>query len=51
MTELKKIRTRLSPEVRKHLLLDRAADLVAAEGVSAFNMEPHQSAVTREMAR
>ncbi|MEH6710380.1 MAG: helix-turn-helix domain-containing protein [Paraglaciecola polaris] len=39
MTELKKIRTRLSPEVRKHLLLDRAADLVAAEGVSAFNME------------
>ncbi|MAD15859.1 MAG: TetR family transcriptional regulator [Alteromonadaceae bacterium] len=39
MSELKKTRTRLSPEVRKNLLLDRAAELVAAEGVSALNME------------
>ncbi|MFT6045319.1 MAG: AcrR family transcriptional regulator [Arenicella sp.] len=39
MTESKKTRTRLSPEVRKNLILDHAADLVAAEGVSALSME------------
>jgi AcrR family transcriptional regulator len=34
-----KPRTRLSPKVRKNLILDHAADLIAAEGVSALNME------------
>lgn len=35
----KKIRTRLSPEVRKGLILDHAAKVVAAEGVSALSMD------------
>lgn len=39
MTEPKKTRTRLSPEVRKNLILDHAAEVVAAEGVSALSME------------
>ncbi len=39
MTKVKKPRTRLSPEVRKELILDHAADVVAAEGVSALSME------------
>ena len=39
MTESKKTRTRLSPEVRKNLILDHAAELVAVEGVSALSME------------
>jgi TetR/AcrR family transcriptional regulator, fatty acid biosynthesis regulator len=30
---------RLDPEVRKHMILDRAAALVAAEGVSAVTMD------------
>lgn len=34
-----KKRTRLSPEVRKSMILERAAELIAAEGVSAVNME------------
>lgn len=34
-----KTRTRLSPEVRKRLILDHAAELVANEGVSAVTME------------
>lgn len=39
MTKPQKMRTRLSPEVRKSLILDCAAELVAAEGVSALSME------------
>ena len=39
MTESKKTRTRLSPEVRKNLILDHAAEMVAIEGVSAISME------------
>jgi AcrR family transcriptional regulator len=39
MSESKKTRTRLSPEVRKNLILDHAANVVAAEGVSALSME------------
>jgi AcrR family transcriptional regulator len=39
MTESKKTRTRLSPEVRKNLILDHAAEVVAVEGVSALSME------------
>lgn len=39
MTIAKKKRTRLSPEVRKNLILDCAAEVVAAEGVSALSME------------
>jgi AcrR family transcriptional regulator len=39
MAEPKKTRTRLSPEVRKNLILDHAAVVVAAEGVSALSME------------
>jgi len=39
MTTVKKKRTRLSPEVRKNLILDCAADVVAVEGVSALSME------------
>ena len=35
----KKGSRRLDPEVRKHMILDRAAALVAAEGVSAVTME------------
>ena len=35
----RKPQTRLSPEVRKGLILDHAADLIAAEGVSAVKME------------
>ncbi|MFT5572604.1 MAG: AcrR family transcriptional regulator, partial [Cryomorphaceae bacterium] len=35
----KKSRTRLSPEVRKTMILDQAAALVASEGVSAVSME------------
>lgn len=36
---MKKGSRRLDPEVRKHMILDRAAALVAAEGVSAVTME------------
>tara|TARA_B100000809_G_scaffold104066_1_gene102636 strand:+ start:4279 stop:4932 length:654 start_codon:yes stop_codon:yes gene_type:complete len=36
---IKPTRTRLEPEVRKELILDAAADLVAEEGVSAVSME------------
>jgi len=39
MTKAKKTRTRLSPEVRKELILDHAANVIAAEGVSALSME------------
>jgi AcrR family transcriptional regulator len=39
MTNEVKTRTRLSPEVRKNLILDHAAEVVAAEGVSALSME------------
>lgn len=39
MAEPKKTRTRLSPEVRKDLILDHAAEVVAVEGVSALSME------------
>lgn len=39
MAEPKKTRTRLSPEVRKHLILDHAAEVVKTEGVSALSME------------
>ena len=39
MAELKKIRTRLSPEKRKEMILDHAARFIAAEGVSALSME------------
>lgn len=39
MSESKKTRTRLSPEVRKDLILDHAAEVVAVEGVSALSME------------
>jgi AcrR family transcriptional regulator len=39
MTTVKKKRTRLSPEVRKDLILDHAADIVANEGVSSLTME------------
>lgn len=35
----RKPQTRLSPEVRKGLILDHAAQLIAAEGVSAVKME------------
>jgi AcrR family transcriptional regulator len=35
----KKSRIRLSPEVRKTMILDQAAALVASEGVSAVSME------------
>jgi AcrR family transcriptional regulator len=35
----KKGTRRLDPEVRKHMILDRAAILVAAEGVSAVTMD------------
>ncbi len=36
---VKKGPRRLDPEVRKHMILDRAAALVAAEGVSAVTMD------------
>lgn len=39
MAEPKKTRTRLSPEVRKNLILDHAAEVVATEGVSALSMD------------
>lgn len=39
MNEKTKTRTRLSPEVRKDLILDSAAEVVAAEGVSALSMD------------
>jgi len=39
MTTAKKKRTRLSPEVRKELILDHAAEVVEKEGVSALSME------------
>lgn len=39
MSESTKTRTRLSPEVRKNLILDHAANVVAVEGVSALSME------------
>lgn len=39
MTQPAKTRTRLSPEVRKNLILDHAAEVVAVEGVSALSME------------
>lgn len=39
MKETTKTRTRLSPEVRKNLILDAAAEVVAAEGVSALSMD------------
>jgi AcrR family transcriptional regulator len=35
----KKTRTRLSPELRKTMILDQAAKLVASEGVSVVNMD------------
>lgn len=39
MTTAKKKRTRLSPDVRKELILDHVAEVVANEGVSAVSME------------
>ncbi|GAB5379615.1 MAG: hypothetical protein Alis3KO_30110 [Aliiglaciecola sp.] len=39
MTKTTKVRTRLSPEVRKNLILDSAAEVVEAEGVSALSMD------------
>ena len=39
MSKSTKTRTRLSPEVRKNMMLDTAAEIIAAEGVSALNME------------
>ncbi len=39
MSSAKKTRTRLSPEVRKDLILDHAAEVVSAEGVSALSMD------------
>lgn len=39
MTVTKKKRTRLSPDARKEFILDKAAHIVAQEGVSALSME------------
>lgn len=39
MKETTKTRTRLSPEVRKDLILDSAAEVVSIEGVSALSMD------------
>ena len=39
MTIEKKTRSRLSPNARKSMILDHAARLISAEGVSAVNME------------
>lgn len=39
MADSQKKRVRLSPEVRKDLILDHAAEVVALEGVSALSME------------
>jgi TetR/AcrR family transcriptional regulator, fatty acid biosynthesis regulator len=39
MTIEKKTRTRLSPNARKSMIMDHAAKLIAAEGVSAVTME------------
>ena len=35
----KKTRTRLNPEARKEMILDHAAEFIAADGVSALSME------------
>lgn len=37
--KVKKTRTRLSPEVRKELILDHAAQVISVEGVSALSMD------------
>ncbi|TQV84023.1 TetR/AcrR family transcriptional regulator [Exilibacterium tricleocarpae] len=39
MAKPQKTRTRLSPEARKSMILDHAAEIIAAEGVSALSME------------
>ena len=39
MAAEKKKRTRLSPDVRKDLILDHVAEIIANEGVSALSME------------
>lgn len=39
MVTVKKKRTRLSPEVRKNLILDQVAEIIAEEGVSSLSME------------
>ncbi len=39
MSKDKKSRTRLSPEVRKDLILDHAATVIASEGVSGLSMD------------
>lgn len=39
MSKAKKTRTRLSPELRKEMILDHAAKFIAAEGVSTLSME------------
>jgi TetR/AcrR family transcriptional regulator, fatty acid biosynthesis regulator len=39
MPKAKKTRTRLSPELRKEMILDHAAKFIATEGVSALSME------------
>lgn len=39
MATEKKKRTRLSPDVRKDLILDKVAELVASEGVSSLSMD------------
>ena len=39
MATVKKTRTRLSPELRKEMILDHAAKFIAAEGISALSME------------
>ncbi|MGI2171821.1 TetR/AcrR family transcriptional regulator [Shewanella sp. MF05960] len=39
MATVKKKRTRLAPDVRKDLILDRVADIVATEGVSSLSMD------------
>jgi AcrR family transcriptional regulator len=48
---LKKGRRRLDPEVRKHMILDQAAALVAAEGVSAVTMDRigHEAGVSKPL--
>ncbi|TRY33789.1 TetR/AcrR family transcriptional regulator [Aliiglaciecola sp. M165] len=39
MSQTGKTRTRLSPDVRKNLILDHAAEVISAEGVSALSMD------------
>ncbi|MFT7130941.1 MAG: AcrR family transcriptional regulator [Gammaproteobacteria bacterium] len=39
MPKTKKTRTRLSPDVRKNMILDHAAEFIATDGVSALSME------------